>query len=69
MHAYYQQHPDRFRAEHPNLVPRDTPVIGRAMTFLVDQSMYGLLSRIPPEGRQTAAKRRTGRPYTFFSEG
>ena len=52
VHAYYRQHPDRFRAEHPNLVLRDTPVIGRAMTFFVDQSMYDLLSRIPTEERQ-----------------
>ncbi|MGA1619485.1 MAG: hypothetical protein ACO37F_13375 [Pirellulales bacterium] len=51
-YAYYQQHPDRIRRDHPQLVLRDTPVIGRAMTFFVDQSMYDLLSQLPAAERQ-----------------
>jgi hypothetical protein len=52
VHAYYRQHPDRFRREHPELVLGEEPVIGRAMTFFVDQSMYDLLSQIPAHERQ-----------------
>ena len=51
-YAYCRRHPERFRREHPHLVLRDTSVIGRAMTFFVDQSMYDLLSQIPAAERQ-----------------
>jgi hypothetical protein len=52
VHAYYHRHPDRFRREHPQLMLREEPVIGRAMTFFVDPSMYALLSHIPARERQ-----------------
>jgi hypothetical protein len=51
VHAWYRRHPERFRRDHPDLVLRDDPVIGRAVTFFVDQSMYDLLSRIPAAER------------------
>lgn len=51
VHEYYQNHPDRFRRDHPDLVPQTNRRIGSAVTFFVDQSMYDLLSRIPDEER------------------
>jgi hypothetical protein len=48
---YYQQHPDRFRRDHPLLFLGADRKIGRAMTFFVDQSMFDLLSRIPSNER------------------
>jgi len=51
VHAWYRRHPDRFRREHPDLVLREDRVIGRAVTFFVDQSMHDLLARIPAAER------------------
>lgn len=51
VHAWYRRHPERFRRDHPDLVLRADRVIGRAVTFFVDQSMHDLLSRIPAAER------------------
>jgi hypothetical protein len=48
---YYQNHPDRFRRDHPELILGPDRRIGRGVTFFVDQSMYDLLSRIPENER------------------
>lgn len=48
---YYQNHPDRFRREHPELILGPDRRIGRAVTFFVDQSMFDLMSRIPANQR------------------
>lgn len=50
--AFYRQHPERFRREHPDLKLGDGPRIGHAVTYFVDRSMYELLRRIPAEERQ-----------------
>jgi predicted acylesterase/phospholipase RssA len=51
VHAYYQQHPDQFDRDHPNLKLDADWQIGHAVTFFVDQSLFDLLSKIPPEER------------------
>jgi len=51
VHAWYLRHPERFRRDHPDLVLRSDRVVGRAVTFFVDQSMYDLLSRVPAAER------------------
>ncbi len=51
VHAWYRRHPERFRQDHPDLLLREDRVIGRAVTFFVDQSMHDLLSRIPATER------------------
>jgi hypothetical protein len=51
VYEYYRQHPDRFRNDHPNLTLGSDRRIGHCMTFFVDQSMFDLLSRIPPAER------------------
>ncbi len=48
---YYQQHPDKFRHDHPHLILGKNRHIGRAITFFVDRSMYSLLSQIPASER------------------
>lgn len=50
--AYYQRHPEQFRREHPHLKLGDTPRIGHAVTYFVDESMFQLLQQIPVEERQ-----------------
>jgi len=51
VHAWYRRHPERFREDHPDLILREDRVIGRAVTFFVDQSMHDLLARIPAAER------------------
>jgi hypothetical protein len=51
VHAWYRRHPERFRRDHPDLILREDRVIGRAVTFFVDRSMYDLLSQIPAAER------------------
>jgi hypothetical protein len=51
VYEYYRQHPDRFQRDHPDLILGPDRIIGRAVTFFVDRSMYELLSRIPAEER------------------
>lgn len=51
VHAWYLRHPERFHRDHPDLVLRSDRVVGRAVTFFVDQSMYDLLSRVPAAER------------------
>jgi hypothetical protein len=50
--AYYQQHPEQFRRDHPHLTLGDTPRIGHAVTYFVDESMYQLLQQVPADERQ-----------------
>jgi hypothetical protein len=50
--AYYQQHPDRFRRDHPDLILGADRRIGKAVTFFVDSSLYALLGKIPVGERQ-----------------
>lgn len=52
VHAWYRQHPDRFRRDHPDLILGADRRIGRAVTYFVDRSMHELLARVPPEERQ-----------------
>lgn len=51
VYEYYRQHPDRFRTDHPNLTLGSDRRIGHSTTYFVDQSMFDLLSRIPPNER------------------
>lgn len=52
VYEFYKQHPDRFAAEHPDLILGDDRRIGHAVTYFVDPSLYALLSQIPAEERQ-----------------
>jgi hypothetical protein len=51
VYEYYRQHPDRFRADHPNLKLGPDRRIGHSTTYFVDQSLFDLLSRIPANER------------------
>jgi hypothetical protein len=51
VYAFYQDHPDHFRRDHPRLVLGPDRRIGRAATFFVDRSMYELLRQVPDEER------------------
>ena len=51
VYEFYKAHPERFAADHPDLILGQTRRIGRAMTFFVDRSMYELLSQLPTEER------------------
>ncbi len=48
---FYRQRPEQFAKDHPDLTLGSTPFIGKAVTYFVDETMYKLLSRIPPEER------------------
>lgn len=48
---FYRQRPEQFAKDHPDLTLGSTPLIGKALTYFVDRTMYELLSRIPPEER------------------
>ncbi len=52
VHAFYQEHPEVFAREHPNLRLSASRRIGRAVTYFVDQSLFDLLRQIPAEERQ-----------------
>lgn len=52
VYDFYKQHPERFAAEHPDLILGSDRRIGHAVTFFVDPQMYALLSQIPAEERQ-----------------
>lgn len=52
VYEFYKKHPERFAAEHPDLILGDDRRIGHAVTFFVDPSLYALLSQIPAEERQ-----------------
>lgn len=51
VYEYYKKHPERFTADNPGLRLGPTRYIGKACTFFVDQTMFDLLSQIPPEER------------------
>lgn len=51
VHEWYRRHPEQFRRDHPDLLLGSDRVVGRGVTFFVDQSLYDLLSRIPAEER------------------
>jgi hypothetical protein len=51
VYAFYREHPDDFRRDHPRLELGPDRRIGRAATFFVDQSMFELLRQVPDEER------------------
>jgi hypothetical protein len=48
---YYRSHPDALTRNAPDLRLGDSPRIGKGATYFVDRTMFGVLSRIPPEER------------------
>jgi hypothetical protein len=51
VYEFYRKDPERFVRNNPHLTLGDSPYIGKACTYFVNESMYKLLKRLPVDER------------------
>ncbi|MBN2291683.1 MAG: hypothetical protein JXM70_04620 [Pirellulales bacterium] len=51
VYDFYKKRPQKFASANPDLRLGETPLIGKACTYFVNEPMFELLKRLPPEER------------------